>query len=85
MTMKTWFRWPVVLSAALLAVCLLAAGSLSSAFVISARAQANDPPMLPLPASVPPRTSIELACEPAIDNVPASTVLVPCQVSAPVR
>jgi hypothetical protein len=48
MTMKTWFRWPVVLSAAVMAFCMLALGSLSSTFA-SAQAPEKDMPMLPLP------------------------------------
>ena len=40
---------------------------------------------LPLPPNVPPRTSIELACEPTTESLPARTVLSPCQVFAPAR
>ena len=43
------------------------------------------PATVPLPPSVPPATSIGLACEPTTDSLPALTVLLPCQVSAPVR
>src|SRR4051812_42012420 len=43
------------------------------------------PATLPLPPSVPPATSIEDPSDPLTESLPALTVVLPCQLSSPVR